>query len=109
MKVRQISLISCALMASLWVPIAADAQTKQPVEYVNPLIGNISHLLVPMFPTIQLPNSMMRVYPMRADYTSEYYGGLPIIVTTHRESSAFNLLPQTGGQLALSKNYLSSG
>ena len=30
---------------------------RTPVDYVNPYIGNISHLLVPTFPTIQLPNS----------------------------------------------------
>ena len=28
---------------------------RTPVDYVNPYIGNISHLLVPTFPTIQLP------------------------------------------------------
>lgn len=80
-------------------------QVKEPVDYVNPYIGNISHLLVPTFPTIQLPNSMLRVYPLRADYTSEYVSGLPIIVTNHRERSAFSLLPQTGSQLALKKQY----
>lgn len=78
---------------------------KSPVDYVNPYIGNISHLLVPTFPTIQLPHSMLRVYPSRADYTSEYVTGLPVIVTNHRERSAFNLLPQTGRQLTLTKNY----
>jgi len=78
---------------------------KEPVDYVNPYIGNISHLLVPTFPTIHLPNSMLRVYPSRADYTSEYVTGLPIIVTNHREQSAFNLLPQIGSDLSLTKNY----
>lgn len=82
-----------------------NAQNKQPVEYVNPYIGNISHLLVPTFPTIQLPNCMMRVYPERSDYTSEYLNGLPIIVTNHRERSAFKLLPQVGEKLSLNKNY----
>ena len=33
-----------------------------PVDYVNPYMGNISHLLVPTYPTIHLPNSMLRVY-----------------------------------------------
>ncbi|MBR1410304.1 MAG: GH92 family glycosyl hydrolase [Prevotella sp.] len=65
-----------------------------PVDYVNPYIGNISHLLVPTFPTVHLPNSMLRVYPERADYTSERVSGLPIIVTNHRERSAFKLMPQ---------------
>lgn len=73
--------------------------TKEPVDYVNPYIGNISHLLVPTFPTIQLPNSMLRVYPERADYTSELLNGLPVIVTNHRERSAFNLTPYQGTDL----------
>lgn len=29
---------------------------KQPVDFVNPNKGSISHLLKPIFPTIQLPN-----------------------------------------------------
>lgn len=85
--------------------MGAQAQETDWVKYVNPYIGNISHLLVPTFPTIQLPNSMLRVYPERADYTSEYVAGLPLIVTNHRERSAFNLLPQVGEQLVLKKNY----
>lgn len=64
---------------------------KEPVDYVNPYIGNISHLLVPTFPTVQLPGSMLRIYPERTDYTSEYLNGLPLMVTNHREKSAFKL------------------
>ena len=66
---------------------------KDYVDYVNPYIGNISHLLVPTFPTIQLPNSMLRVYPERSDYTSERINGLPIIVTNHRERIGFSSSP----------------
>jgi len=69
------------------------------VDYVNPYVGNISHLLVPTFPTVQLPNAMLRVYPERADYTSEYVNGLPVIVTNHRERSAFKLSVTTGSEL----------
>ena len=76
-----------------------------PVDYVNPYIGNISHLLVPTFPTVQLPNSMLRVYPERADYTSEYVNGLPVVVTHHRERSAFRLLPQQSLPLCASRTY----
>lgn len=74
-------------------------ESPEPVDYVNPYIGNISHLLVPTFPTIQLPNSMLRVYPDRADYTSERINGLPVVVTNHRERSAFNLTPYQGDEL----------
>ncbi|KAA4627963.1 glycoside hydrolase family 92 protein [Bacteroides ovatus] len=77
----------------------SQTANRTPVDYVNPYIGNISHLLVPTFPTIQLPNSMLRVYPERADYTTELLNGLPLIVTNHRERSAFNLSPYQGKEL----------
>lgn len=70
--------------------------TKDFVDYVNPYIGNISHLLVPTYPTVHLPNSMLRVYPERGDYTSDRVNGLPVVVTSHRGSSAFNLSPVQG-------------
>lgn len=77
----------------------SENEARDLVSYVNLYIGNISHLLVPTFPTIQLPNSMLRVYPERADYTSEQVNGLPLVVTNHRERSAFNLTPFQGDSL----------
>ena len=74
---------------------------KEPVEYVNPYMGNISHLLVPTYPTVHLPNSMLRVYPERGDFTGDRLGGLPLIVTSHRGSSAFNLSPYQGDEAGL--------
>lgn len=71
---------------------------NQPVDYVNPYMGNISHLLVPTFPTIHLPNSFLRVYPERGDFTGDLLNGLPLVVTSHRGSSAFNLSPFQGDE-----------
>jgi len=71
-------------------------EEKQPIDFVNTYMGNISHLLVPTFPTIHLPNSMLRVYPERMDYTQAFLRGLPVVVTSHRGSSAFNLSPFQG-------------
>lgn len=76
--------------------VGSHAAAKEPVDYVNPYIGNISHLLVPTFPTVHLPNSMLRVYPERSDFTGDRLRGLPVIVTNHRERSAFNLTPYQG-------------
>lgn len=86
--------------------IAGD--DKPPVDYVNPYIGNISHLLVPTYPTIHLPNSMLRVYPERENYVSNVVNGLPLIVTSHRGSSAFNLSPFQG-ELANAKAVIQYG
>ena len=71
--------------------LSSCQQEKEPVDYVDPYIGNVSHLLVPTFPTVHLPNSMLRVFPKRWDYTSERVAGFPIIVTNHREISPFTL------------------
>ncbi|MGL5546952.1 MAG: GH92 family glycosyl hydrolase, partial [Tannerellaceae bacterium] len=94
MKVRNLILISSSCFLSVFSSMSA--QTKASVEYVNPYMGNISHLLVPTFPTIHLPNSMLRVYPERSDFTGDLLHGLPIIVTSHRGSSAFKLSPFQG-------------
>ena len=106
--------ISALLLCAALLAGCSRSGSKDPVDYVNPYIGNISHLLVPTFPTVQLPNSMLRVYtfptvqlpnsmlrvyPERADYTSEYVNGLPVIVTNHRERSAFKLSVTTGETL----------
>ena len=77
-------------------------QDKHAVDYVNPNIGNISHMLVPTFPTVHLPNSFLRVYPKRNnltslnDFTGDILLGLPIIMTNHRGGYAFNLSPYQG-------------
>ena len=67
-----------------------------PVDYVNPYMGNISHLLVPTYPTIHLPHSMLRVYPDRGDYTGNHLKGLPVLLTGHRGSFAFSISPFSG-------------
>lgn len=70
---------------------------KEPVDYVNPYIGNISHLLVPTYPTVHLPNSMLRVYPRREDFTGNRLNGLPVVVSRHRGYSPFSIHPFQGG------------
>jgi len=82
------------LCCGVWVSCSKNAtDSKDPVDYVNPYMGNISHLLVPTYPTIHLPNSMLRVYPQRDDYTTDVITGLPLVVTSHRGRSAFSISP----------------
>lgn len=97
----------CMAALSLTGMAQAGGNGKTWVDYVNPYIGNISHLLVPTFPTVQLPNSMLRVYPERADFTADRINGLPLIVTHHRERSAFNLSVYCGDIGSLRDNVIS--
>lgn len=94
-------LASVFLLASCTPGGEMSSPQKSPVDYVNPYMGNISHLLVPTYPTVHLPNSMLRVYPERADFTGDMLSGLPVIVTSHRGSSAFNLSPYQGEESGL--------
>ncbi len=93
------------LLAAVFFLSVAFSSVKiekiEPVDFVNPYMGNISHLLVPTFPTIHLPNSLLRVYPERGDFTGDLLHGLPLVVTSHRGSSAFNLSPFQGDEKVL--------
>jgi predicted alpha-1,2-mannosidase len=72
-----------------------------PVDQVNPYMGNISHLLVPTFPTVHLPNSFLRITPNRADFTAVTLRGFPLVLTGHRGSKAFTLSPYQGPEEAM--------
>ena len=100
-KEKTWALALLALLTCLGRPAVASDGAFDPVAYVNPYMGNISHLLVPTYPTVHLPNSMLRVYPERGDFTGDRLEGLPLIVTSHRGSSAFNLSPYQGDEAGL--------
>lgn len=100
-KIWSAAVASAFLLAACSPSDNTQLAQLSPIEYVNPYIGNISQLLVPTYPTIHLPNSMMRVYPERADFTGDRLGGLPLIVTGHRRSFSFNLSPFQGNEKEL--------
>ena len=81
--------VLCAL--SLMSGCTAKHQTKAPVDYVNTYIGHVSHMLVPCYPTVSLPHSMLRVFPCRREYTTELVGGLPLLVTSHRSQAPLTI------------------
>ena len=81
------------ILAISFISFSYWDKQKSPVDYVNPYIGNISHLLVPTYPTVHLPNSMLRFIPNRESYTSDIMHGLPLVTTSHRGSSSFKINP----------------
>jgi predicted alpha-1,2-mannosidase len=81
--------------------LAQVEKTAEPADYVNPYMGNISHLLVPTYPTVHLPNSILRVYPQRDDYTGHLLNGLPLVITSHRGTPAFSISPFQGDETGI--------
>lgn len=71
-------------------------QTKDFLNYVDPTIGNVGHLLQPTRPTVQLPNQMTRMTPERADYMDDQISNFPLNVISHRIAKAFWVKPITG-------------
>lgn len=71
-------------------------EVREPVDFVNTRIGNISHLLVPTFPTTHLPNSMLRMIPSHHEFVTDRMKGLPLNVPSHRQGEVLMLMPYCG-------------
>jgi len=63
------------------------------VDYVDPTIGNVGILLVPTRPTVYLPNSMVRVYPIRSDAMDDRIDSFPLTISSHRMQELFSIMP----------------
>lgn len=59
-------ILAVLFFSGCYSPLSLESRSeKQPFDYVNPYMDNISHLLVPTFPTVHLPNSRLRITPKR--------------------------------------------
>ena len=76
------------------------AYAKAQVDYVNPTIGNVGILLEPTRPAVFLPNSMVRVYPIRADALDDQIKSFPLTISSHRMDELFSIMPGDGGPTA---------
>ncbi len=70
------------------------------VEYVDPTIGNVGILLVPTRPAVFLPNSMVRVYPIRTDALNDQIDSFPLTISSHRMHELFSIMPGEGSPAA---------
>src|SRR5260221_1894543 len=66
------------------------------VESVYPSIGGQGFMLEPTRPTVSLPNSMVRVYPVRKDQLDDQIRSFPLTIISHRLGELFWLLPGDG-------------
>ena len=74
----------------------ASAADREPVDWVNSEIGTISHLLVPCFRTVQLPNAMLRFLPPYRDFTQDEVGPFCLQHPAHRNPGVFACHPYSG-------------
>lgn len=90
--IMKILLLSLTITAGLFLTGIARAQ----VEFVDPSMGGQGFLLEPTRPTVSLPNSMVRVYPVRKDQLDDQIHSFPLTIISHRLGELFWLMPHEG-------------
>lgn len=86
------------LLFSVFAFSASMAQeVRQDVSsYVDPTIGGVGLVLEPTRPLVHLPNSMLRVHPLKDDELDDQVSGFPLSVVTHRIGTVFSFSPVFG-------------
>lgn len=74
-------------------------------DYVDLDIGGVGHLLQPTRPTVQLPNQMVRMYPIRKDFIDDQISWFPMSTISHRNGELFGIKPVNGSGEADKLNY----
>lgn len=73
------------------------------VPYVDPTIGGVGILLEPTRPTVHLPNSLVRVFPVRRDQLDDQISYFPLSISSHRQQLLFGIMPFSGSITAKSE------
>ncbi len=68
-------------------------ETISNLDYVDPYIGGMGHLLHPTRPNVQLPNQMIRMHPLRNDYLDDQIRFFPLSMISHRNGELFGIMP----------------
>ncbi|MCD6347737.1 MAG: hypothetical protein J7L96_09985, partial [Bacteroidales bacterium] len=94
-----IRIVFSILVSLLLFPLPAN--TQELVDLVNPRIGNISHLLMPTFPTGHRPYGMIRFWPetnpgITDPYLATRIYGFPLNRPVHRGNPAITVMPMMG-------------
>jgi predicted alpha-1,2-mannosidase len=84
--------------ASIVALVSCAATALAQVEWVVPSMGGQGFMLEPTRPTVSLPNSMVRVYPVRKDQLDDQIHSFPLTIISHRLGELFWLMPSDGSQ-----------
>lgn len=80
------------LLSALFLAGAEAQELKSNVSYVDPTIGSVGLILEPTRPVAHLPNSMVRVFPMRKDQVDDRISYFPLTISSHRQPSLFGIM-----------------
>ena len=80
----------------LFVALPNTEAVRAQVEFIDPSMGGQGFMLEPTRPTVSLPNSMVRVYPLRKDQLDDQIHSFPLTIISHRLGELFWLMPSDG-------------
>ncbi|HXI70296.1 MAG TPA: GH92 family glycosyl hydrolase [Verrucomicrobiae bacterium] len=86
------NILALLLLGTFW----HRGMAATPVDSVDPTIGGQAFMLEPTRPTVSLPNSMVRVYPVRKDQLDDRISSFPLTIVSHRLGELFWLMPGDG-------------
>jgi len=89
-------IISLIFLLMLFSYSCQTENVTDELTYVDPDIGGVGLLLQPTRPTVQVPNQMIRVYPVRRDYLDDQIRYFPLSLISHRNGELFGIMPFTG-------------
>ncbi len=95
MKKNLTVILLCTLTSLLFVSCNCKPVTSN-LDYVDPYIGGMGHLLHPTRPNVQLPNQVIRMHPLRADFLDDQISFFPLTIASHRNGELFGVLPGSG-------------
>lgn len=90
----KIKIILALGLAAATLCLGGDALAQ--VDEVDPTIGGLGFMLEPTRPTVYLPNSMVRMYPVRKDQLDDQIHFFPLTIISHRLGELFWLMPSDG-------------
>ncbi len=73
----------------IFVSVSCKQEQDSNTKYLDMDIGGVGHLLKPTRPTVQLPNQMVRMYPLRMDYLDDQISWFPMSTISHRKGELF--------------------
>ena len=84
------------LLVLIFIAMNAASAQKDFTKYVDPTIGNVSQFLVPTYPTFQLPNQQLRMFPVKTDYIADQVTAWPLQVMMHRSAGILQMRVSLG-------------
>jgi predicted alpha-1,2-mannosidase len=96
MSRNEIAFVLLAAFVSGGCKTETGSDSAMGLTSVDPAIGGVGLILQPTRPTVHLPNSLIRSYPVKADQLDDQIQYFPLTVSSHRVASVFSFMPIAG-------------